>query len=202
MADTAVVREKVYRTELNPVDLLARAAYMYPEQGRGRPRRAPLHLRASSASASWRLANALRDGGPRRRATAWRRCCPNSPGDARGALRRARRPAASSSTVNTRLVERGDRLHPRALRRALPPARRGARRRSSSRSTSAASHVDPRRRHRRAPATRTRTSSRGGVAGAARELARGRGGDDLDQLHVRARPAGRRASSTPTAAPT
>jgi len=26
------VRSKVYRTELNPVDLLARAAFMYPEK--------------------------------------------------------------------------------------------------------------------------------------------------------------------------
>jgi acyl-CoA synthetase (AMP-forming)/AMP-acid ligase II len=56
------VAEKVFRSELNPVDLLARAAFVYPDKiavvhGERRYTYAELGERA------WRLANALRDAG-------------------------------------------------------------------------------------------------------------------------------------------
>ncbi len=62
MPDTPPVRERVFRTELNPVDLLARAAFMYPQKvavvhGERRYTYAELGERA------WRLANALRGAG-------------------------------------------------------------------------------------------------------------------------------------------
>ena len=54
--------ERVFRTELTPVDLLARAAYMYPEKV------AVVHgdrryTYAEFGERAWRLANALRDAG-------------------------------------------------------------------------------------------------------------------------------------------
>src|SRR5947209_11944852 len=57
--------EKVFRTELNPVDLLRRAAYMYPDKVAvvdGERRYAYCDL----AERSWRLANALRSAGLRK----------------------------------------------------------------------------------------------------------------------------------------
>jgi fatty-acyl-CoA synthase len=56
------VTQKVFRTELNPADLLERAAYVYPDKvalvhGERRYTYAELGARA------WRLANALRDAG-------------------------------------------------------------------------------------------------------------------------------------------
>jgi fatty-acyl-CoA synthase len=62
LADTAGVPGRVFRTELNPVDLLARAAFVYPQKvavvhGGRRYSYAELGERA------WRLANALRDAG-------------------------------------------------------------------------------------------------------------------------------------------
>src|SRR5437764_723773 len=54
--------EKVFRTELNPVDFLRRAAYMYPGKTAvvsGRRR----YSYAEFAERSWRLANALRSAG-------------------------------------------------------------------------------------------------------------------------------------------
>ena len=61
-ADTARVAKKVFRTELNPVDLLERAAFVYPNKvalvhGERRYTYAALGERA------WRLANALRGAG-------------------------------------------------------------------------------------------------------------------------------------------
>jgi fatty-acyl-CoA synthase len=61
-ADTARVAKKVFRTELNPVDLLERAAFVYPNKvalvhGERRYSYAALGERA------WRLANALRGVG-------------------------------------------------------------------------------------------------------------------------------------------
>ena len=53
---------KVFRSELNPVDLLRRAAYMYPERVAvvdGERRYSYRDL----AERSWRLANALRSAG-------------------------------------------------------------------------------------------------------------------------------------------
>jgi acyl-CoA synthetase (AMP-forming)/AMP-acid ligase II len=57
--------EKVYRTELNPVDFLRRAAYIYPEKTAmvDRERRYSYH---ELAERSWRLANALRSAGLRK----------------------------------------------------------------------------------------------------------------------------------------
>jgi acyl-CoA synthetase (AMP-forming)/AMP-acid ligase II len=54
--------EKVFRTEMTPVDLLARAAYMYPEKValvHGDRRFTYAHF----AERAWRLANALREDG-------------------------------------------------------------------------------------------------------------------------------------------
>src|SRR5215468_11726205 len=54
---------RVFRTELNPVDFLQRAAYMYPDKvaivhGGGRR-----YSYRQLAERSWRLANALRSAG-------------------------------------------------------------------------------------------------------------------------------------------
>jgi fatty-acyl-CoA synthase len=62
-ADAA--RPKVFRSELNPVDFLSRAAYMYPEKvavidGERR------YSYREFAGRSWRLANALRSAGLRK----------------------------------------------------------------------------------------------------------------------------------------
>ena len=56
------VASKVFRTELNPVDFLARAAYLYPEKVAvvDRERR---YTYRQLAERSWRLANALRSAG-------------------------------------------------------------------------------------------------------------------------------------------
>ena len=59
------VAGKVYRTELNPVDFLRRAAYVYPEKAAvvdGQRRYSYRDL----AARSWRLANALRSAGLRK----------------------------------------------------------------------------------------------------------------------------------------
>ena len=61
-ADTARVAVKVFRTELNPVDLLERAAFVYPDKValvHGERR----YTYAALAERAWRLANALRDAG-------------------------------------------------------------------------------------------------------------------------------------------
>jgi fatty-acyl-CoA synthase len=60
-----VVGSKVFRTELNPVEFLRRAAYIYPEKiavvdGERR------HCYRQLAERSWRLANALRSAGLRK----------------------------------------------------------------------------------------------------------------------------------------
>ena len=54
---------KVFRTEMNPVDLLARAAFMYPEKVARRPRRAPATRTRKFGERAWRLANGLRAAG-------------------------------------------------------------------------------------------------------------------------------------------
>jgi non-ribosomal peptide synthetase component E (peptide arylation enzyme) len=59
---TEAVPGKVFRSELNPVDFLHRAAYMYPEKAAvvdGERRYSYRQL----AERSWRLANALRSAG-------------------------------------------------------------------------------------------------------------------------------------------
>src|ERR1700758_3981213 len=61
-AGTGVVPDKVFRSELNPVDFLHRAAYMYPDKAAvvdGERRYSYRQL----AERSWRLANALRSAG-------------------------------------------------------------------------------------------------------------------------------------------
>ena len=59
------VASRVFRTEMNPVDFLRRAAYVYPEKiavvdGERR------YSHAQLAERSWRLANALRSAGLRK----------------------------------------------------------------------------------------------------------------------------------------
>jgi fatty-acyl-CoA synthase len=62
-APTAVVREaEVYRSELTPVDLLERAAYVYPEKVAVVDRNRRLTY-AELGARAWRLANALRAAG-------------------------------------------------------------------------------------------------------------------------------------------
>jgi fatty-acyl-CoA synthase len=61
-ADTAAMSPRVFRTELNPVDLLSRAAFVYPNKialVHGDRRYTYMEL----GERAWRLANALRDGG-------------------------------------------------------------------------------------------------------------------------------------------
>ena len=134
--------EKVSRTELNPVDLLERAAFVYPDKvalvhGERRYTYAALGERA------WRLANALRDVGLEkgdRVAT----LLPNSP----AMLEATSAPAAGHPRHRQHLpLERRNRLHPRALGLPNPAARRrarGARRWDRPRRRSR----DPRGRHR------------------------------------------------------
>jgi len=57
-----VVRGKVFRTELNPVEFLRRAAYMYPDKIAVVDRERRYSYR-QLAERSWRLANALRSAG-------------------------------------------------------------------------------------------------------------------------------------------
>src|SRR5437763_7252234 len=59
---SGAVASKVFRTELNPVDFLRRAAYLYPEKVAvvDRDRR---YRHRELAERSWRLANALRSAG-------------------------------------------------------------------------------------------------------------------------------------------
>src|SRR5438045_2068374 len=54
--------EKVFRSELNPVDFLTRAAYMYPERLAVVDGERRLNYR-QFAERSWRLAHALRSAG-------------------------------------------------------------------------------------------------------------------------------------------
>jgi fatty-acyl-CoA synthase len=61
-SEPSAVASRVFRTELNPVDFLRRAAYLYPEKTAvvdGERRYSYGHL----AERSWRLANALRSAG-------------------------------------------------------------------------------------------------------------------------------------------
>jgi fatty-acyl-CoA synthase len=65
-ADTARVAKKVFRTELNPVDLLERAAFVYPNKvalAHGERR----YSYAALGERAWRLANALRGAGLEKR---------------------------------------------------------------------------------------------------------------------------------------
>jgi fatty-acyl-CoA synthase len=64
-ASTGAVTPKVFRTELNPVNFLVRAAYVYPEKiavADGERR----YSYAQLAERAWRLANALRSAGLRK----------------------------------------------------------------------------------------------------------------------------------------
>jgi fatty-acyl-CoA synthase len=94
------VERKVFRTELNPADLLARAAYVYPRKDalvHGERR----YTYAELGGRAWRLANALRDAGLER-GDRVATLLPNSPAmlESHFAL-----PAAGGVlvTVNTRL---------------------------------------------------------------------------------------------------
>ena len=190
---------KVFRSELNPVDFLRRAAYIYPEKAAVVRRRAAVLLprarRALLAARQRAAVGGARQGRSRRHAAV------QFPGDARGAFRRARGGRDPGRGQQPPGQRRG-RLHPAAQRRAVPAARRRRSRRW------------PRRwnwRRDRGPLRRTLVRPGGrsvrGVpgrrlAGEAGELARARGGDDLDQLHLRAPPGVPRGCSTPTAART
>ena len=194
------VERKVFRTELNPVDLLRRAAYVYPEKVALVHGERRVHVRRVRRSAAWRLAN----GAPRRRAREGRSrrdAAPELPGDARGALRRPggrRRPrhdqhaAVAPPRSRTSSSTRGARflLLDAELDRLVEPHRPRRRRR------------DPGRRHRRAGRPVRGSSSPAASPERPREP-----GSRTRRRRSRsttrpARPAGRRASSTPTAART
>jgi fatty-acyl-CoA synthase len=64
-SDLGAVASKVFRTELNPVDFLRRAAYVYPEKIALVDRERRYSYR-QLAERSWRLANALRSAGLRK----------------------------------------------------------------------------------------------------------------------------------------
>jgi hypothetical protein len=85
---TEPVPGQVFRSELNPVDFLYRAAYMYPDKAAvvdGERRYSYRQL----AERSWRLANAPRGGSGQGRPG--RHAAVQLPGDARGAFRRTGR---------------------------------------------------------------------------------------------------------------
>ncbi len=170
---------KVFRTEMNPVDLLARAASVYAEKS------AVVHgdrryTYAEFGERAWRLANGLRAAGLER-GDRVATLLPNCPAmlEAHFGV-----PAAGGIlvTVNTRLSSAEVEYILRHSGAGVLLSRRGARR--ARRAARPLRHRrDPGRRHRR-PRRPLRGSPRSVFARAAGELARGRGGDDLDQLHV------------------
>ena len=115
---------KVFRTELNPVDFLRRAAYVYPEKiavvdGERR------YSYGQLAERSWRLANALRSAGLRKGDRVATLLFNSSPMlEAHFGV-----PAAGGILVaiNNRLAGPRGWVHPRAQRCPLPAARRRAR---------------------------------------------------------------------------
>ena len=171
---------RVYRTELTPVSFLDAQRLRLPRQDRRRPRRAALHLpavrgareparlraargRAAASTIGWPSSARTSRRCSRRttacppRAASWSRSTRGSP---------PTRSATSSSTPGSSFLFVDAELeHAGQAARPHRPARRAH------------------RRHRRG-----RRSLRGlpgrGLARARRELARGRGGDDLDQLHL------------------
>ena len=149
---------KVFRTEMNPVDLLARAASMYAEKSRRRPRRSPLHLREFGERA-WRLASGLRAAGSRR-ATGSRPAAQHAPRCSRR-ISASRRRAGSSSDQHAALGA-GEIEY---ILAATPAPGRSCSTRSSpsssSRSTSPASRSIRVGRHRRARRPLRGASSRG-----------------------------------------
>ena len=171
--------DKVFRTDLSPVSFLRRSAYVYPDKlavVHGARRYTYRHSR--SASIGWPRACAP----PACRARPGRVPLPEHPAAAGGALRRARRGRHPG----------GDQHPPRlATRSATSSSHSGAR------FLFVDAELEPliepldlsgidvvaHRRHRQ-----RRRSLRGlpgrRLAGAGGELARRRGGDDLDQLHL------------------
>ena len=115
---------KVFRSELNPVDFLRRAAYMYPDKTAVVRRRAALLLPAARRAV---LAAGQRAavGGPGQGGSG-RHAAVQLPGDAGGPFRRpgrGRDPGRGQPPPG----QRRGRLHPGAQRRAVPAAGRRAR---------------------------------------------------------------------------
>ena len=150
-SDHRGVPAKVFRTELTPVDLLARAAFMYPEKV-AVVHGARRYTYAQFGERAWRLANALRAAGLRK-------------GD-RVATLLAQRPAMLEAHFGVpaaggdprhgqhAALERRGRVHPAPLGRRAAPARPRARRaRRAARPGRHRGH--PRRRHGRRRTTRT-----------------------------------------------
>ena len=174
-----MAQKNVYRTELTPVSFLERSACVFPDKvavihGARRYTYRQFEERVN------RLASALRSRRARQ-ARPRRLPLPEHPRDARGALRRARGGRHPGGDQYAAQLGR-DRLHPRPLGRELPLRRCRARRAHQA-------ARPPRRprgaggRHRRARRS-VRGFPRPGRDGARPELARGRGGDDRDQLHL------------------
>ena len=174
-----MAQKNVYRTELTPVSFLERSACVFPDKvavihGARRYTYRQLEERVN------RLASALRSAGlAKHDRVAF--LCPNIPAMLEahyGVPAGGRHPGGDQYAAQLGR----DRLHPRPLGRELPLRRCRARRAHQA--------ARPPRRPRRARGRhrRARRSVRGlprpGRAGARPELARGRGGDDRDQLHL------------------
>ena len=171
--------DKVFRTELNPVDLLERAAFVYPNKV-GLVHGDRRYTYAELGERAWRLANALRDAGLEKgdRVAA---LLPNSPAmleahfgvPAAGGILVTVNTRLSSSEIAHILEHSGSRflLLDAELAELVDPIEGGVR----------VIRVDDTGRSQRplraAPGRR--------IDRTAGQLARGRGGDDLGQLHLR-----------------
>ena len=183
----AMKHKNVYRTELTPVSFLERSAYVFPDKvavihgARRYTYRAargagePAGVRAARAPA-WASTTAwpssARTSPPCSRRTS---ACPPPAASSSPSTPACppTRSATSSSTPARRFLFVDAELEP------LVEAARSVRRSAWSGSTTPAP-----------PAIPTRTSSPPGSPAPVRELARGRGGDDRHQLHLRAPPGG------------
>ena len=171
----------VYRTELSPVSFLERSAAVFPDKTavvHGARRYSYRGVRGAGQPAGLRAARGRpAEARPRRVPL------PEHPGDAGGALRRARRRRHPGRDQHA-AQRRRDRLHPRATPArascsSTPSWSRWSRRSTCRHHASCASTTPG------SPATPTRSSWPTGSPEPVGELARGRGGDDRDQLHLR-----------------
>ena len=168
----------------------ARSATLYPDRiavvhGELRRTYAELAERVNRLGSSLRAERA-RAARPDRRAVPERSRAARAPSRGAAGGRRARRHQHASEPPR-------DRVHPRALGRSAAVRRRRAR---------AARRRASRRAGGRAAGGAVRAARRAGRSGRRAVAAARRGGADRDRLHVGHDRAARRASSTPTAAPT
>ena len=168
-------RESCYRTVLTPVSFLRRSAYVFPDK---------IAVVHGARRYTYRQLEERATGWPRAARRRAARSTTGSPSCARTPRRCSRRtsacpPRGSCWSRSTPGSHGRDRLHPRALGRGSSSSTPSSRRCSptSTASGSCASTTPA------LPAIPTRTSSPP-ARPSRRELARGRGRDDLDQLHL------------------